>query len=193
MLKEIVKKVLVCINYNLNNFKLWFEISCTLLLIIKYIKAIKKKWFPNKAKSQENEFNIILPLLLFSVIKNTPIHFKETGDGVFTMLTKKEILEQVHFPKGRAGVIKPILQKVVSLRDGHFFYLCSQTPFQEILIAGLGGYAAAFGILAMPGSLEYLNTKATQTLAGINQIIIREKKTGGLFDWKAIKYKFIHD
>lgn len=176
MLKNILKQVFKKINLNLEFIKLGFKISCTLLVIIKYIKAIKKNWFPNKAKKTENEFNIILPLLLFSVIKNTPIDYKDN--------------KKIHLPKGRAGVIKPVLQRIVSLRDGHYFYLCLQTPFQEILLAGIAGYSLAFGVIAAPGSLKYVNKTAIKTFANLNNWIIKERKKGGLLDFKWIKCKY---
>ena len=176
MVKNILKKMLEKINLNLEFLKLGFTISCALLVIIKYIRIIKENWLSDKPKKTENEMNIILPLLLFSVIKNTPIDYKDS--------------KKVHLPKGRAGVIKPVLQKIVSLRDGNYFYLCLQTPFQEILLAGIGGYALAFGILAVPGSLEYVNAKATKTFVDLNKWVVKEKKKGGLFDFKWIMSKY---
>jgi hypothetical protein len=184
MIKNILKKMLGKINLNLEFLKLGFTISCALLAIIKYIKIIKENWLSDKPKKTENEMNIILPLLLFSVIKNTPIDKWVVKERDYNQG------KRVHLPKGREGVIKPVLQKIVSLRDGNYFYLCLQTPFQEMLLAGIGGYAIAFGILAVPGSLEYVNAKANKTLVDLNKWVVKEKKKGGLFDFTWIMSKY---
>jgi len=54
------------------------------------------------------------------------------------------------------GVRKPIKEKVVNQRDGRWLYLCAQSTFQELVLAGLVGYAVAIGTMTVPITLKYI-------------------------------------
>ena len=129
-------------NFKVENFTKTWSISTLFVLYIIFFRKIILHMINMIVNKNENnkESHYTKPellLFLFAVIKNVPLPEYDANYKII-------------------GVRKPKIGKVVNQRDGTWLYLCTQTTFQEMVLAGLVGYVVAIGTMAVPITLKYI-------------------------------------